>query len=214
MTKKLKRDQLPHNEAANWKLSFEAEKKLTFNLIAPELILQKSTYKTLAGENENRVRVYLGLEKDPVKGQYQICGFAVSTFMLGNGDVYADYETPVFKLTKENVNMSDNMEDVLASIRLYREWRAGKLQADAEGAAYREFIYPCGYLLTKFELHELFNVQNKDEIGITYGIAKTMQVIISGVKEGKSLRDPDPDEDYNNTGLCPPFCDDTSVFNS
>ena len=54
---KLKRDQLPPQKAENWRKSFDGESKLTFNLKVSTIILQKETYKSLIGENENRVRV-------------------------------------------------------------------------------------------------------------------------------------------------------------
>lgn len=217
MTQKLKRDQLPPKKAENWKNSFEQEKKLTFNLDVPEIILQKETYKALIGENENRVRVYLGLEPEKNGDKYQLCAFAVSSFLLGSGDVYADYETPVFKLEKENINFSDNTQKVIDSIRLYRKWRAGELDEKAEGAAYRQYIYPNAYLLTKFELHELFNVQNHNDVKIDFGIKKTMDAMVSAASTSM-LKSADGEratiEDYNSASLCPPYCDDRSIYNS
>lgn len=218
MTQKLKRDQLAPHQANNWKKSFKEETKLTFNLKVPHIILQKETYKSLIGENENRVRVYLGLEQKKDGDKYQLCAFAVSAFLLGSGDVYADYETPVFKLEKENVDCSDNTKDVIESIRLYRRWRAGELDEKAEGAAYRQYIYPNGYLLTKYELHELFNAQNNDEIQINFGISKSMNVMLSAIPSAsmlKSARVGGSDEEvFDIAGPCPPDCDERSIYNS
>lgn len=218
MTQKLKRDQLPPQEVKNWRKSFKEEAKLTFNLKVPQLILQKETYKSLIGENENRVRVYLGLEQKKDGDKYQLCAFAVSAFLLGSGDVYADYETPVYKLEKENITCSDNTAEVIESIRLYRKWRAGELDENAEGAAYRQYIYPNGYLLTKYELHELFNVQNKDEIKVEFGISKTMHVMLSAFPSDAMLKSASlegvEEEVFDIAGPCPPDCDERSIYNS
>jgi hypothetical protein len=213
---KLKRDQLPPEKAKNWKKSFKEEEKLTLNLKVPLIILQKETYTTLIGENENRVRVYLGLEKEKENGKHQLCAFAVSAFLLGSGDVYADYETPVFKLEKENINCSDNVKAVIESIRRYRQWRKGELDADAEGAAYRQYIYPNAYLLTKYELHELFNAQKQEEIKLEFGMVKTMNVMISAAPSTalKSAEPGEEDEVFNESHLCPPYCDERSIYNS
>lgn len=214
MSTKLKRDQLPPKKAENWRKNFSEESKHTFNLMVPKIILQKETYKTLIGENENRVRVYLGLEPEMKEGKYELCAYAVSAFLLGSGDVYADYETPVFKLSKKNVNLSDNNKIVIESIRMYRRWRSGELDPDHEGAPFRQYIYPNAYLLTKFELHELFNAQNRPEIKIEFGIAKTMDVIIGPVTT-LDAGIPVEDEDvFNQAGICPPYCDERSIYNS
>jgi hypothetical protein len=216
MAQKLKRDQLPPKKAENWRKSFNEESKHGFNLKVSKIILQKETYKNLIGDNENRVRVYLGLEEKKEGDKYVLCAYAVSAFLLGSGDVYADYETPVFKLEKDNINCSDDTQKVIESIRLYRKWRAGEIDENADGAAYRQYIYPNGYLLTKYELHELFKAQNKDEIQIEFGISKTMNVMISAVQPSmlRSAGSDDGDEevfDYND--MCPPICDDRSIYN-
>lgn len=218
MAVKLKRDQLPAKKVQNWKKNFEEERKNTFNLKLSKLILQKATYKKLIGENENRVRIYLGLEQSKEDGKYSLCAFAVSAFLLGSGDVYADYETPVFKLEKENVNYSNNTGEVIESIRLYRKWRSGELDPDDPGAPYRQYIYPNAYLLTKFELHELFNVQDAAEINVEFGISKTMNTMLSASKSSIStnLRGTSEEEDseqFDFADLCPPFCDERSVYN-
>lgn len=217
MAAKLKRDQLPAKKVQNWKKNFEEEKNETFKLKLPKLILQKATYKTLIGENENRVRIYLGLEQSKEDGKYSLCAFAVSAFLLGSGDVYADYETPVFKLEKANVDYSNNTKEVIESIRLYRKWRSGELEADDPGAPYRQYIYPNAYLLTKFELHELFNVQDAAEINVEFGVEKTMSVMLSAAAKTatRSLVNDDEDEEYFDFGAnCPPFCDERSIYNS
>ncbi|MFV0590334.1 MAG: hypothetical protein ACK5M7_03040 [Draconibacterium sp.] len=215
MSAKLKRDQLPPKKAENWRVNFSHESKLTFNLKVPKIILQKETYKSLIGENENRVRVYLGLEPEKKEGKYELCAYAVSAFLLGSGDVYADYETPVFKLSKKNENLSDNNKAVIESIRMYRKWRSGELDPDHEGASFRQYIYPNAYLLTKFELHELFNAQSRPEIQMEFGIAKTMDVIIGPVSAARTGPTPVGDDDvFNNAGMCPPYCDERSIYNS
>lgn len=219
MTQKLKRDQLPPRKAENWRKNFKEEFNHTFNLKVSKIILQKETYKTLIGENENRVRVYLGLESEKKDDKYELCAYAVSAFLLGSGDVYADYEIPVFKLTKKNRNMSDNTKEVIESIRLYRKWRDGELDAEHAGAPFRKFIYPNAYLLTKFELHELFNAQNLAEIEFEFGVAKTMDVILGKTRpeeeSGEGIAMEGQDEDvFNHAQLCPPWCDERSIYNS
>ncbi len=213
MTSKLKRDQIPPQEAINWKNSIEEEKKLTFNLEVHQIILQKETYKSLAGENENRLRIYLGIESINENGKLELCAFAVSAFLLGSGDVYVDYETPVFKLEKQNVDFSMKREEVIDSIRRYRSWRLGELDAENETAIFRKYIYPNAYLLTKYELHEIFNIQNKNAAILEFGISKTMNVMISPEVDKVS---PDEGESnvFNYCSLCPPDCDDRSIYNS
>ncbi len=213
MTSKLKRDQIPPQEVTNWKNSIEEEKKLTFNLEVHQIILQKETYKKLAGENENRLRIYLGLEPINENGILELCAFAVSAFLLGSGDVYVDYETPVFKLEKQNVDFSMKREEVIESIRRYRKWRLGELDAGNETAAFRKYIYPNAYLLTKFELHEIFNIQNKNTAFLEFGISKTMNVMISPEADKNSDVEGELNV-YNYCGLCPPDCDDRSIYNS
>ncbi|WP_167619907.1 hypothetical protein [Maribellus sediminis] len=214
MTKKLKRDQLPAAKAKNWRQNFEEEKDKTFNLKVPKIILQKATYEALAGENENRVRVYLGLEANKEDGKYTLCAFAVSAFLLGSGDVYADYETPVYKLDKKNIDFSNSTQAAIESIHLYRKWRSGELDAEDPGAAYRQYIYPNAYLLTKFELHELFVAQKKDEAVIDFGIEKTMSVIISGVSATLTANIDEEPEEFDFSVPCPPGCDERSIYNS
>ncbi len=216
MTTTLKRDQLPPQKAKNWRKNFEEESSKTFNLKVPQIILQKETYKSLIGENENRVRVYLGLEQNKDEDKYVLCAFAVSAFLLGSGDVYADYETPVYKLSKENEVFSDNTGEVIDSIRMYRKWRSGELDENSEGASFRQYIYPNAYLFTKYELHELFNVQNNEEIQIEFGIAKTMNVMMSASSADglKPESIGEEEEIFNDTQLCPPFCDERSIYNS
>lgn len=212
MTSKLKRDQLPKDKAINWRKNIKEEEKLTLNLKVSHFVLQRETYKILAGENENRVRIYLGLEPEKKEGKHELCAFAVSAFLLGSGDVYVDYETPVYKLNKKNEDFSKSTKEVIESIRRYRSWRAGEIEPEAEGAAFRQYIYPNGYLMTKYELHEIFNVQNKPEAQIEFGISKTMNVMISPtVVETRALEDDSDVFDFAET--CPPICDEGSPYN-
>ena len=213
MASKLKRDQIPPEKAKNWKDSIREEEKLTLNLNIPQITLQKETYKKLAGENENRVRIYLGLEPVNINEQLTLCAFAVSAFLLGSGDVYVDYETPVFKLEKQNIDFSSKTSEVIESLKRYRSWRSGELDSENETAAIRQYIYPNGYLLTKFELHEIFNVQNKIEAKIEFGISKLMEVMI--MPEAAEARSVDEETEVYNQGFpCPPYCDDRSPYNS
>lgn len=212
MNSKLKRDQIPTQKALDWRKNFKEEKKMSFTLKVPQIILQKETYKKLAGENENRVRIYLGLQPNDESKQYELCAFAVSAFLLGSGDVYVDYETPVFKLERQNVDYSSRTAEVRESLKRYRSWRAGELDADEKYADCRQYIYPSAYLLTKFELHEIFNVQDKKEAQIEFGISKTMDAMIipgNGETRGQKVMM----EVYNHAVPCPPNCDDRSPYN-
>ena len=135
--------------------------------------------------------------------------------------MYADYETPVFKLVKHNEDFSDSTEAVIESIRLYRKWRAGELDENDPGAPYRQYIYPNGYLLTKFELHELFNAQKHDDVKIDFGIEKTMSAILRAAPSDTMFKSASVDnmesgeeEDYDFTRPCPPDCDERSIYNS
>jgi hypothetical protein len=136
MGSNLKRDQIPPKQAEYWRRNFAEEQKNIFNLSVPQILLQKETYKKLAGENENRLRIYLGLETDNVDGKYVLCAYAVSAFLLGSGDVYVDYETPVYKLGAKNENYADKSKLVIESIRSYRKWRLGELDSESETAAF------------------------------------------------------------------------------
>ncbi len=221
MASKLKRDQLPLEKAANWQKNLKEEEKLSLNLKLKNIILQKSTYKILAGENENRVRIYLGLEPEKKDDKYELCAFAVSAFLLGSGDVYVDYETPVFKLEKSNINVSDKVEGVIESIKMFRKWRMGELEKDHPEAVYRQYIYPNAFLLTKYELHELFNVQNSNELNVDFGISKTMSPMISPLSVQtteeaaveKSIAPEEPGGPFDFAEPCPPNCDERSIFN-
>jgi hypothetical protein len=102
---------------------------------------------------------------------------------------------------------------VIESIRSYRKWRLGELDSEAETAEFRKFIFPNGYLLTKYELHEIFNVQGKLDAQIELGISKTMNIMISpDVKENKASDD--QGDVFNFGSICPPFCDEGSIYNS
>jgi hypothetical protein len=213
MKMNLKRDQIPPEQAENWVLNIEEEEKLTFNLLTPPIVLQKETYKILTGENENRVRIYLGLEPETKGGRFILCAYAVSTFLLGSGEVFRDYENPVFKLERENQNYSSKTEEVLKNIQRYREWRSGKLDPNNEWARFRKFIYPNAFLLSKYELHEIFDMQNKKEAQISFGISKTMNAMVyADVQEKRSSKDQMMVFDFS--GPCPPNCDESSIYNS
>lgn len=213
MSKKLKRDELPKQQAQNWRTNYNQEKKLSFNLVVPQIILQKQTYIKLNGEDENRLRIYLGLEAEKKDGRHVLCAFAVSSFLMGSGDVYADYETPVYFLNKENEDYSNKTAEVIESIRRYRKWRSGELDAENELASFRQYIYPNAYLLTKSELHEIFNTQNRPEAQIDFGISKTMNIMIYPVSM-ENRPDVDDSEVFNYGSLCPPYCDERSIYNS
>jgi hypothetical protein len=209
----LKRDQIPQKQAEYWRRNFAEEQKDIFNLTVPQIILQRETYKKLAGENENRLRIYLGLETETTDGKYVLCAYAVSAFLLGSGDVYVDYETPVYKLGLINENYSDRSKLVIESIRSYRKWRLGELDSEVETAAFRKYIFPNAYLLTKYELHEIFNVQARLETQIEFGVTKTMNILIwPEAKENRAFDDDGDVFDYGS--LCPPICDDGSIYNS
>lgn len=213
MASPLKRDQLPQKQAEYWRRNFADEQKGILNIDIPQIVLQKETYKKLAGENENRLRIYLGLEPDSVDGKYVLCAYAVSAFLLGSGDVYVDYEIPVYKLGSLNENFSDKNKLVIESIRNYRKWRLGELDAEHPSAVFRKYIFPNAYLLTKYELHEIFNVQNKPAAQIEFGVSKTMHVLIStDVQANRAVDDEGDVFDFG--GLCPPICDDGSIYNS
>jgi hypothetical protein len=209
----LKRDQIPPKQAEYWRRNFAEEQKNIFNLAVPQIILQKETYKKLAGENENRLRIYLGLESEMVEGRYVLCAYAVSAFLLGSGDVYVDYETPVYKLGVKNENYADRSKQVIESIRSYRKWRLGELDSEMETAAFRKYIFPNAYLLTKYELHEIFNVQGRLEAQIELGVTKTMNILIwPEAKESRAFEDEGEVFDYGTP--CPPHCDEGSIYNS
>jgi len=213
MASPIKRDQVPPKQAEYWRRNFAEEQKSIFNLKVPQILLQKETYREFAGENENRLRIYLGLEPELENGNYVLCAYAVSAFLLGSGDVYVDYETPVFKLNVKNENYSDRSKLVIESIRNYRKWRLGELDSENSLAEFRKFIFPNGYLLTKYELHEIFNVQGKPDAQIEFGVTKTMNILISPeVKENKAFNDEGDVFDYGS--ICPPFCDEGSIYNS
>lgn len=213
MNSKLKRDQIPPIEAQNLSLNLQEEEKLTFNLIVPVIIIQKDTYLKLTGENDNRVRIYLGLEPEMKDGKYVVCAYAVSAFLMGSGDVYRDYENPVFKLGKVNQDQSSKNKEVLDNIQRYRKWRKGELDGTNELAVFRKYIYPNAFLLTKYELHNIFEVQGKNEAQIGFGISKTMHTMIySDIKEERSMDDTVSVFDFSS--ICPPYCDESSAFNS
>jgi len=68
-------------------------------------------------------------------------------------------------------------------------------------------------LLTKFELHEIFNIQDKKEAEIEFGISKRMDaMIMPEVTENQMVKS--DSEVYNYGQACPPYCDDRSIYNS
>ncbi|MFW6371757.1 MAG: hypothetical protein ACOC10_11205, partial [Bacteroidota bacterium] len=146
-------------------------------------------------------------------GKYVLCAFAVSSFLLGSGDVFRDYENPVIKLEPENKNYSSNAAEVIENIRRYQQWRTGELDAENEWARFRKFIYPKAYLLSRYEMHEIFNIQNKAEAQIGFGISKSMNPLIyPDVKEYRGVKDQAMVFDFSDP--CPPTCDESSIFNS
>ncbi len=212
MSLTLKRGQVPSAESENWILNIEEEKNFTFNLKVPLIVLQKQTYKILTGENENRIRIYLGIESKKTDNDFVLCAYAVPAFLLGSGDVFRDYESPVFKLEIENTNKSAKTEQVLENIRRYRKWRLGETDRENPFSRFRKFIYPNAFLLGKYELHEIFNVQNKDEIQICFGISKVMHSLIyTDIQETREFSD--KSVVFNFGDLCPPDCDNSSIFN-
>lgn len=212
MSLNLKRNQIPPEQAENWELNILEEKNSTFKLIVPTILLQKVTYKLLAGENENRLKIYLGLESEKLDDRYVLCAYAVSAFLLGSGDVFRDYESPVVKLEKENVNFSSKTSKVIADINRYQQWRLGILDDSNDWSRFRQFIYPKAYLLGKYELHEIFNIHHKNEAQISFGISKTMNALIfPNVNPGREMKD--QSLVFNFSEHCPPHCDETSIFN-
>lgn len=213
MNLNLKRDQIPPEQAENWVLNMVEEENFTFNLNVPPIVLQRETYKLLTGENENKIRIYLGLEPEKKDNKFTLCAYAVSTFLMGSGDVIRDYENPVFKLEGTNQNQSSQTAKVIENIRRFQKWRSGELDAENEWARFRKYIYPKAYLLSKYELHEIFTMQNKDEAQISFGISKTMNALIyPEVKEKREVKDQAMVFDFADP--CPPFCDKSSLYNS
>ncbi|WP_372949845.1 hypothetical protein [Mariniphaga sp.] len=213
MSLNLKRDQVPPEQAENWVINLMDEENLTFNLFVPPIVLQKETYNILTRENENRIRIYLGLEPEKRDGKFVLCAYAVSAFLMGSGEVFRDYENPVYKLEKLNLNQSTKSSQAIENIRRYQKWRTGELDAENEYARFRKFIYPKAFLISKYELHEIFTMQNKDEAQISFGISKTMNTLIyPDVKEKRDVKDQMMVFDF--TDPCPPACDKSSVYNS
>ena len=211
MKSNLKRDQIPLSQAANWRSNIKEEKELSFNLILPTILLHNETYKKLRGENENGCGSYLGLEAGLQDGKYPICAFAVSAFLLGSGNVYVDYESPVYKLGENNVDYSANTKEVVECIKRFSKWRMGEIDGNDEKACVRQFIYPKAFLLTKYELHEIFNVQKKEEAKIDFGIAKTMTAMILAGNNGDAWNE--NSEVFSIGGTVPGSYDEKSIYN-
>ncbi len=71
---------------------------------------------------------------------------------------------------------------------------------------------PNAYLFTKFELHDIFNVQNRPDAQIEFGISKTMHIMIyPEVNENRTLDDQSEVFDWGS--LCPPICGEGSIYN-
>ena len=108
---------------------------------------------------------------------------------------------------------SDKTKEVIESIRSYRKWRLGELDTEHESANFRKYIFPNAYLFTKYELHEIFNVQGKIAAQIEFGVSKTMNILIMpDVKESRGVSDEGEVFDYGSP--CPPSCDEGSIYNS
>ena len=211
MNMNLKRDQVPPDQAENWALNMQDELSRSFNLLETPIILHRETYLKLSRENENRLRIYLGLEPKMKADQYVLCAYAVSCFLFGNGDVFRDYENPVIKLTRENVDYSSKVSEAIDNIKRYQQWQKGELDSENKWARFRKFIYPKAFLLSKFELHEIFNIQNRSEAQISFGMAKTMKAMIyPDVKEKRPTDDQSMVFDFSDP--CPPICDESSIF--
>jgi hypothetical protein len=78
---------------------------------------------------------------------------------------------------------------------------------------FRKFIYPKAFLINKYELHEIFTMQNKEEAQISFGISKTMNAMIyPDVKEKREAKDQGMVFDFAIHALL--ICDQSSVYNS
>ncbi|MBN1821592.1 MAG: hypothetical protein JXR31_10930 [Prolixibacteraceae bacterium] len=198
----LKKDQVAPIQANNWIENLTVEK--TFNLIIPEIILQKSTCELLANNNLFRIRVKLGLE--PVDNTYQICAFALSSAPNGSCNCgFIDNVTPVYKLTPQNEDYSQKPAEVEEAVNLWKSWRLGEI-GDGTDAPARQYIYPISYLLTKFELNEIFLVEGKDIAQIGFGITKSFNPMIYSGLKGTANNGDDTVFDFSQP--CPPYCND------
>lgn len=203
MSQGLKRDQISPVQYKALKHCFEAEKELSFDVEVGNIVLHKTTYKKLVSDNENRIRIYFGLENK--NQQNVICAFAVSAFLMGSGDVFVDYEVPVFKLNEQNEDFSSKTGEVVKCIQSYRKWLDGKVNSGNKFANVRKYIYPKGFLFAGFELHEIFNNQQLLTAQINLGIKKNLTVLVSSADS--------EDEVFGVKSFCPPLCDDKSIYN-
>ncbi len=207
---KLKPGQVPTVEVLNWKENLIEEKGKTFNLDISQIFMEKATFEKLAKNNENRIRVYLGLEL--IDKKYSVCAFAVSTYKADDGTgAYNDNIKPVFKLAPTNRDYSDKIEMVIESLTLWNSWRDGELLVD-ESALVRKYIYPKGCLLQKEGLDELFNVTGNDTIKIEFGIRKTFELMETGTKGAMKDGNGDDEQVFNDMGPCPPFCSQGGIY--
>jgi len=198
----LKRDEVPYYESKNWKDNYLKEQTQSLEVIIPDFYLEKSTYEILSVNNQNRIRVYLGLEEEKQEGKYVACLFAFSSYPTGDCLCgYIDLKKPVYKLTATNQDYSDNLDEVKTAIARWKSWRSGETDPESEYAMERQYIYPLAYLLTKYEMIELFVTQLYEKIKIDFGIEKLMKAMISAVS------DANPTGVYDYTDPCPPMCD-------
>ena len=136
----MKKDQVAPIQAKNWKEYLDGER--TFNLRVSKIILQKKTYEGLSKENQNRLRIKLGLEL--VDGIHEICAFATSSvFEEDCTGGFLDNQLPVFKLTPENQDYSGKIAEVETSVNLWKSWRDGAIGDGEDAPARSIFIrYP------------------------------------------------------------------------
>lgn len=207
----LKKGQISSIEATDWKENLIEEKEKSFFLNVPSIVIQKSTYEQLSNKNQNRIRVYLGLEG--TEDNYSICAFAVSASATNeNSDTYTDISDPIFKLTEKNENFSDKPEQVAASLTLYNNWRNGTIQSNAFSDV-RQYIYPKAYLLGKEGLDRIFNFLGNHSAKLELGIKKFMEVMIIGKISEDKEETQQMEEVYDFTKPCPPHCAPNSLLN-
>ncbi len=205
---KLKRNQVSNNLVQNWDQNLDDEKSKTFDLLISPIYMESKTFTILGKNNENRIRVYLGLEENLQDGKQVICAFAVGTFSLGdNTGIYEDYPTPIYKLSKVNEDFSGKIEEANASILKWQNWRDGVGEDPTNNVIVRKYIYPICYLLTKYELYEIFDIQGKELAFVSFGIEKSMKLLIQSDPDLSKGGDDEPFI-YDYADPCPPMCPD------
>jgi hypothetical protein len=198
----LLKDQVAPIQAANWKENIATEK--TFNLEISRILLQKNTFDILSKGNQNWIRVKLGLEE--VDGKLTICAFAQASVLDGRCPTsYVDLPYPIYKLGEENIDFSNRITEVNASLTRWESWRNGEI-GDGEDAPARKYIYPISYLLTKPALNQIFNYQQKDTALLNFGIVKTMTVMIYSNIAAQSDNDDPIGDIFDYSQICPPYC--------